>query len=113
YALPTIPFRPTHLTEARGTFFPSPLVGEGAFPQGRRMRGLYPRRQTPHPSRMSSRSFDPPKSELSLLSLPQGERGREAQTMTTLPEIPLPSSIRSRYVDGINGLRMHVLEAGF
>jgi pimeloyl-ACP methyl ester carboxylesterase len=34
-------------------------------------------------------------------------------TTTTLPEIPLPSSIRSRYVDNINGLRMHVLEAGF
>ncbi|KRR13743.1 alpha/beta hydrolase [Bradyrhizobium jicamae] len=33
--------------------------------------------------------------------------------MPTLPDIPLPSSIRSRYVDGINGLRMHVLEAGF
>src|SRR5215216_1601666 len=33
--------------------------------------------------------------------------------MTTLPEIPLPSTIRSRYVDDINGLRMHVLEAGF
>ena len=33
--------------------------------------------------------------------------------MTTLPDIPLPSSIRSRYVDNINGLRMHVLEAGF
>ena len=33
--------------------------------------------------------------------------------MTTLPDIPLPSTIRSRYVDGINGLRMHVLEAGF
>jgi pimeloyl-ACP methyl ester carboxylesterase len=33
--------------------------------------------------------------------------------MTSLPDIPLPSSIRSRYVDGINGLRMHVLEAGF
>ena len=33
--------------------------------------------------------------------------------MTTLPEIPLPSTIRSRYVDNINGLRMHVLEAGF
>ena len=33
--------------------------------------------------------------------------------MTTLPEIPLPSSIRSRYVEDINGLRMHVLEAGF
>lgn len=33
--------------------------------------------------------------------------------MPTLPEIPLPASIRSRYVDNINGLRMHVLEAGF
>jgi pimeloyl-ACP methyl ester carboxylesterase len=33
--------------------------------------------------------------------------------MTSLPDIPLPPSIRSRYVDGINGLRMHVLEAGF
>ena len=32
--------------------FPSPLVGEGAFAQRRRMRGLYPRRQTPHPSRI-------------------------------------------------------------
>ena len=30
-----------------------------------------------------------------------------------LPEIPLPAGIRSRFVDGINGLRMHVLEAGF
>lgn len=33
--------------------------------------------------------------------------------MATLPDVPLPSTIRSRYVDGINGLRMHVLEAGF
>jgi pimeloyl-ACP methyl ester carboxylesterase len=33
--------------------------------------------------------------------------------MPALPDLPLPSSIRSRYVDGINGLRMHVLEAGF
>ncbi|HEX9209614.1 MAG TPA: alpha/beta fold hydrolase, partial [Bradyrhizobium sp.] len=33
--------------------------------------------------------------------------------MADLPEIPLPAGIRSRYVDGINGLRMHVLEAGF
>ena len=33
--------------------------------------------------------------------------------MADLPEIPLPSSIRSRYIDNINGLRMHVLEAGF
>jgi len=30
-----------------------------------------------------------------------------------LPDIPLPASIRSRYVDNINGLSMHVLEAGF
>jgi pimeloyl-ACP methyl ester carboxylesterase len=33
--------------------------------------------------------------------------------MTSLPDIPLPSGIRSRYVENINGLRMHVLEAGF
>jgi pimeloyl-ACP methyl ester carboxylesterase len=30
-----------------------------------------------------------------------------------LPDIPLPPGIRSRFVEGINGLRMHVLEAGF
>jgi pimeloyl-ACP methyl ester carboxylesterase len=34
-------------------------------------------------------------------------------TQESLPDLPLPSSIRSRHVDGINGLRMHVLEAGF
>ena len=33
--------------------------------------------------------------------------------MQTLPDVPLPSTIRSRYVDGINGLTMHMLEAGF
>jgi pimeloyl-ACP methyl ester carboxylesterase len=33
--------------------------------------------------------------------------------MAALPEIPLPPTIRSRYVEGINGLRMHVLEAGY
>ena len=33
--------------------------------------------------------------------------------MTDLPEIPLPAGIRSRFVDDINGLRMHVLEAGY
>jgi pimeloyl-ACP methyl ester carboxylesterase len=33
--------------------------------------------------------------------------------MTSLPVIPLPASMRSRHVDNINGLRMHVLEAGF
>src|ERR1700743_2572975 len=30
-----------------------------------------------------------------------------------LPPPPLPANIRSRYVDDINGLRLHVLEAGF
>jgi len=33
--------------------------------------------------------------------------------MPSLPAIPLPSGIRSRFVEGINGLRMHVLEAGY
>jgi pimeloyl-ACP methyl ester carboxylesterase len=33
--------------------------------------------------------------------------------MTSLPDIPLPAGIRSRSVDNSNGLRMHVLEAGF
>jgi pimeloyl-ACP methyl ester carboxylesterase len=33
--------------------------------------------------------------------------------MTALPEVPLPSTIRSRFAEDINGLRMHVLEAGF
>jgi pimeloyl-ACP methyl ester carboxylesterase len=33
--------------------------------------------------------------------------------MPPLPDVPLPAGIRSRFVDGINGLRMHVLEAGY
>jgi pimeloyl-ACP methyl ester carboxylesterase len=32
---------------------------------------------------------------------------------TALPDIPLPPGIRSRFVENINGLRVHVLEAGF
>jgi len=34
-------------------------------------------------------------------------------TTTDFPDIPLPPGIRSRFVEGINGLRVHVLEAGF
>ena len=34
-------------------------------------------------------------------------------TNNILPDIPLPPTIRSRFVEGINGLRVHVLEAGF
>jgi hypothetical protein len=37
----------------------------------------------------------------------------EGNIMAALPDIPLPATIRSRYVDNINGLRMHVLEAGY
>jgi pimeloyl-ACP methyl ester carboxylesterase len=32
--------------------------------------------------------------------------------MTSLAELPLPSGIRSRSVSGVNGLTMHILEAG-
>src|SRR3954451_22539177 len=34
-------------------------------------------------------------------------------TTQLLQPIPLPAGIRSRFVDNVNGLRMHVLEAGF
>ena len=34
-------------------------------------------------------------------------------TISAHPPVPLPATIRSRYVEGINGLTMHVLEAGF
>jgi pimeloyl-ACP methyl ester carboxylesterase len=34
-------------------------------------------------------------------------------TMPPLPSDVLPAGIRSRFIDGINGLSMHVLEAGF
>jgi pimeloyl-ACP methyl ester carboxylesterase len=40
-------------------------------------------------------------------------RDEETHVPNSLPDVPLPSTIRSRYVDNINGLRMHVLEAGF
>src|SRR5213083_1739812 len=33
--------------------------------------------------------------------------------MTSLPELPLPAGIRSRLAENINGLTMHVLEAGY
>ena len=38
---------------------------------------------------------------------------RMSSASITLPDIPLPAGIRSRFVDDINGLRMHVLEAGY
>ena len=33
--------------------------------------------------------------------------------LTPLPQGVLPPGVRSRFVDGVNGLRMHILEAGF
>src|SRR6202035_1994136 len=39
--------------------------------------------------------------------------GVSLMNTTSLSDIPLPAAIRSRFVDDINGLRMHVLEAGF
>ena len=49
---------------------------------------------------------------LRLAGTTKGAYGMTATT-ASLPDIPLPATIRSRYVDNINGLRMHVLEAGF
>jgi pimeloyl-ACP methyl ester carboxylesterase len=40
------------------------------------------------------------------------DRAGFMSTTTDLSDIPLPPAIRSRFVEGINGLRMHVLEAG-
>jgi pimeloyl-ACP methyl ester carboxylesterase len=40
------------------------------------------------------------------------EKQRMNET-TDLPAVPLPPGIRSRFVDDINGLSVHVLEAGF
>ncbi len=34
------------------------------------------------------------------------------ETLETLPSAVLPRGVTSRFIDGINGLRMHVLEAG-
>src|SRR5437879_3404000 len=67
-----------------------------------RMRGLYPWRQI-LPGLASGDASHPL----------QGRGQERCERMTTLPDIPLPAAIRSRYVDNINGLRMHVLEAGF
>ncbi len=35
-----------------------------------------------------------------------------ALNQDSLPALPLPSGVRSRYIEGVNGLNMHVLEAG-
>ena len=53
------------------------------------------------------------------LWVPPSRPGREecavmTTTTTSFPDIPLPATVRSRYiVENVNGLRMHVLECGF
>src|SRR5690348_667546 len=43
-----------------------------------------------------------------------GVQGRRVMSeLASLDESMIPSGVRSRFVSGINGLRMHVLEAGF
>src|SRR5260370_36935499 len=44
---------------------------------------------------------------------PAGNEGASMMGMPVLEILPLPAGIRSRFVDDVNGLRMHVLEAGF
>ena len=36
-----------------------------------------------------------------------------SSTSTNLPDLPLPAGIRSRVIEGVNGLSVHVLEAGY
>ena len=47
-----------------------------------------------------------PRSSASLRPTKRGTRERDTM-------LPLPPGIRSRFVEGVNGLRMHALEAGF
>jgi pimeloyl-ACP methyl ester carboxylesterase len=44
---------------------------------------------------------------------PAGNEDASVTEMPVLENLSLAARIRSRFVDGINGLRMHVLEAGF
>ena len=45
--------------------------------------------------------------------LPAADHGQRARRGLPYSSAVLPPGIRSRFVDNINGLRMHVLEAGF
>jgi pimeloyl-ACP methyl ester carboxylesterase len=38
--------------------------------------------------------------------------GEDGTSASGLPALPLPAGVRSRWVEPVNGLRMHVLEAG-
>src|SRR4030081_1199349 len=76
------------------------------------------RRGGPLPSAAADAVSSPERSFTPLRKLPRIDplhqtRPRERQQMESIDHNVLPSGIRSRFVDNINGLRMHVLEAGF
>src|SRR3982075_1389623 len=76
------------------------------------------RRGGPLPSAAADAGSSPGRSFTPLRKLPRIDplhqtRPRERQQMESIDHNVLPSGIRSRFVDDINGLRMHVLEAGF
>src|SRR6267154_3245127 len=76
------------------------------------------RRGGPLPSAAADAVSSPGRSFTPLRKLPRIDplhqtRPRERQQMEPIDHNVLPSGIRSRFVDNINGLRMHVLEAGF
>jgi pimeloyl-ACP methyl ester carboxylesterase len=47
------------------------------------------------------------------VSRPAGQQALTTGLIGPLPSNVLPAGVRSRFVDNVNGLRMHVLEAGF
>ena len=47
------------------------------------------------------------------LTRPTGVQAQTAAPIGPLPSNVLPAGVRSRFVENVNGLRMHVLEAGF
>src|SRR5712691_3510614 len=76
------------------------------------------RRGGPLPSAAADAVSSPGRSFTPLRKLPRIDplhqtRPRERQQMEPIDHNVLPSGIRSRFVEGINGLRVHVLEAGF
>src|SRR6266700_4096251 len=76
------------------------------------------RRGGPLPSAAADAVSSPGRSFTPLRKLPRIDplhqtRTTERQQMEPIDHNVLPAGIRSRFVDNINGLRMHILEAGF
>jgi len=49
----------------------------------------------------------------SAIARSRGQTAPQSGSLTPLDQGVLPRGIRARYVEGVNGIRMHVLEAGF